>query len=87
MKAHTILKDVFRVIAAGPWDPSDFGPVEVELTATKADAFFPPRLIVRLQEKGRPPVTFDAEGYHFEASVLRIWTGGRQFRWVFKSLD
>lgn len=86
MQSHIVLHDVFRVVAAGPWDAESFGIVQIELEATKSDAFFPPRLIVRLRETGKPPLTFDAEGYHYEGGILRLWTGGKGFRWVFRAV-
>lgn len=87
MRSHLILKDVFRVIAAGPWEPETFGPVKVELSRTEEDAFFPARLVVRITDSEHPPITFDVEGYTYEAGVLRLWAGTSQFRWIFRVLQ
>lgn len=81
---RVLVRNVFRVIAAGSHDPAGFGLVMVELAKTDADDFFPIRLPVRVTPKGRPPIIFDADTFAYEGQRLHIVASECSESWIFE---
>lgn len=71
----------FLVVKAGPWDPSQFGVVTVEVRQRRN------QLEAILRERGGPTIRFMIDDYTHLGGLLRFRVNAREWSWVFRDLN